>query len=113
MRRQRWQTTKRIYVKQRRQRSSFLNRYDFANAGRNIVNQVGKIARGLIKNASSEINNNAQQRISQVISQGGKEIEHVLPKILCGAIEDVYQTPFRLPGKFGKQQLQKINSKLL
>ena len=113
MRRQRWQTTKRIYVKQRRQRSSFLNRYDFANAGRDVVNQVGKIARGLIKNASSEINDNAQQRINQVISQGGKEMEHVLLKILCGAIEDVYQTPFRLPGKFAKQQLQKINSKLL
>ena len=64
MRWQRWQTTKREYVKQRKQRSSFLNRYDFANAGRNVVNQVGKIAPGLIKNASSEINNIAQQRIN-------------------------------------------------
>ena len=30
-------------------------------------------------------------------------MERVLPKILRGAIEDVYQTPFRLLGKFGKE----------
>ena len=40
----------------------------------------------------------AQQRINQIISQGGKEVERVLPKILRGATEDVYQTPFRLLG---------------
>ena len=55
----------------------------------------------------------AQQRINQVISQGGKEIERVLPKILREAIEDVYQTPFRLLRKFGKQQLQRIKNNLL
>ena len=71
------------------------------------------IARELIKNARSEINNMAQQRINQVISQGGKEIERVLPKILREAIEDVYQTPFRLLRKFGKQQLQRIKNNLL
>ena len=53
----------------------------------------------MIKKASSQINNIAQQRIQQAISQGGKEIEGVLPKILRGAIEDVYQTPFRLLGQ--------------
>ena len=71
------------------------------------------IARELIKNARSEINNMAQQRINQVISQGGKEIERALPKILREAIEDVYQTPFRLLRKFGKQQLQRIKNNLL
>lgn len=68
---------------------------------------------GLIKSVSSEINNIAQQQINQAIRQGGQEIEHALPKILRGAIKDVYQTPFRLLGKFGKQQLQKIKSKVL
>ena len=60
------------------------------------INQVRKIAPGLIKKkkTSSEINNIAQQRINQIISQGGREIERVLPKILRGAIEDVYQTLF-------------------
>ena len=66
----------------------------------------------LIKNARSEINSIAQQWINQVISQEGKEIESVLSKILSGAIEDVYQTPFRLLGKSGKQQVQTIKNKL-
>ena len=74
MTRQRRQTTKRRYAKRRRQRDVFLNRYDFVYAGRDTVNQVGEIAPGLIKNASSEINNITQQRINQVISQVGKEI---------------------------------------
>ena len=92
---------------------AFLNRYDFAYAGRDTVNQFGKIALGLIKNASSEINNIAQQTINQTISQGGKEIEKVLPNIFRETIEDVYQTPFRLLGKFGRQQLQKLKDKIL
>ena len=70
------------------------NRHDFAYAGRDTVNQVGKIASGLIKNASSEISNITQQRINQIISQGVKEIEKALPNILRGAIKDVHQTPF-------------------
>ena len=44
---------------------------------------------------------------------GGAEIKRVLPKILRGAIEDVYQTPFRLLGKFEKQQFNKIKKKIL
>ena len=52
----------------------------------------------------------AKQRIDQIISQGGKEVEPVLPKILRGAIEDVYQTPFRLLRNFGKQQLNKLKN---
>lgn len=61
-----------------------------------------EIVPGLIKNNSSEINNIAQQRINQIITEGGKEIKRV-PNILRRAIDDVYRTPFRLLGKFGKQ----------
>ena len=91
----------------------FLNRYDFAYAGRDVVNQAAKVALSLIKAATYDINNIVQQRINQVISQGGKEIECLLPKILRGAIEDVYQTPFRLLGNFRKQQLNKLKRKIL
>ena len=45
-------------------------------------------------------------RINQITSQGGKEIERVLQKILRRAIDNFYPTPFRLPGNFEKQQLQ-------
>ena len=78
---------------------------------RDTANQVGKIALGLIKNASSKINNIAWQRINQVITQGGKEIERILPKVLHGAIDDVYQMPFRLLRRFGKEQFHKLKKK--
>ena len=55
----------------------------------------------------------AKQRIDQIIPQGGNKIERVLPKILRRAIEDVYETPFRLLGNFGKQQLNKLKRKIL
>ena len=95
------------------QSSDFLNRYDFTYAGTDTVYQVGKIVTGLTKKASKEINNVAQQAMNQIISQGWKEVETVLPKILRGAIIDLYQTPFRQLGNFGKQQLNKIKNKIL
>ena len=96
----------------RTQSSGFLNRYDFAYNGIDTVNQVGKIVPGLIKKAIKEINNVAPQRMNQIISQRWKEVETVLPKLLRGAIIDVYQTPFRQLGNFGKQQLNKIKKNI-
>ena len=94
------------------QTGGFLNRYDFAYAGRDTVNQVGKIAPGIINKATSDINKIAQQRINQAIRTGGAKIECVAPKIIRGAIEEVYKTPFRLLGNLGKQQFQKIKREL-
>ena len=90
----------------------FLNRYDFPYAGRDVVNQAGKVAPKLISEATGEINKIAQQRIDQVVQSGGAEIERVAPKIIRGTIEEVYKTPFRLLGNLGKNQFQKIKSKL-
>ena len=39
-------------------------------------------------------------------------MERVLPKILRGAIEDIYQIPLRLLGNFGKQQSNKIKKNI-
>ena len=102
-----------VYWKRKKQAGGFLNRYDFAYTGRDTVNQAAKVVPGVIKNASNEINNIAKQRIDQIISQGEKKIERVLPKVLRGAIEDVYQTPFRLLRNFEKQQLNKLKRKIL
>ena len=44
----------------------------------------------MIRGATNNINNIAKQRIDQIISQGGKEAERFLLKILRRAIEDVY-----------------------
>ena len=90
----------------------FFNRYDFAYAGRDIVNQAGKVAPKMISQATGEINKIAQKRIDQVVRSGGAEIERVAPKIIRGAIEEVYKTPFRLLGNLGKKQFQKIKRKL-
>lgn len=99
--------------KKPRQTSGFLNRYDFAYAGRDTANQIGKIAPGVIKNASTETKGIAQERMQQATYQGGNELKRVLPKIFEGAIEDNYQTPFRLVRNFGKKQFQKIKNKIL
>ena len=95
-----------------RQTGGFLNRYDFAYAGRDVVNQAAKVTPKLISQATGEINKIAQQRIDQVVCSGGAETECVAPKIIRGAIEEVYKIPFRLLGNLGKKQFQKIKRKL-
>ena len=105
-------TGRRTGRKKKRQTSGFLNRYDFAYAGRDTVNQVGKIAPNIIKNATNDIKKIVKERIDQAIKTGGSEIERIAPKIIRGAIEDVYKTPFRLLGNLGKKQFQKIKRKI-
>ena len=51
-------------------------------------------------------------RIDQVLKSGGAEVEQIAPKIICGAIEEVYKTPFRLLGNLGKKRFQKIKRKI-
>ena len=80
--------------------------------GRDTVNQVGKITPNIIKQATGEVNKIAQQKIDQAIRSGRSEIEQIAPKIIRGAIEEVYKTPFRLLGNLGKRQFQKIKNKL-
>ena len=82
--------SRRLYRgKKKVQFGGFLNHYDFAYAGTDTVNQAAKVAPGVIKNAANEINNIAKEKITQIITQGGKETDRVLPKFLRGAIEDV------------------------
>ena len=42
--------------RKKKQTGGFLNRYDFAYAGRDVVNQAGKIAPDIINKATSDIN---------------------------------------------------------
>ena len=96
-----------------RQTEGFLNRYDFAYADRDVVNQVGKVAPKLISQATGEINKLAQQRIDQVVRSGEAEIECVTPKIIRDAIEEVYKTPFRLLVNLGKKTISKDQKKTI
>ena len=84
----------------------------FAYAGRDTVNQVGKIAPKIITKPTSDINKIAKDRVDQTVRTGGAEIERIAPKVIKGAIEEVYKTAFRLLGNLGKKHFQKIKIKL-
>ena len=77
------QKQKNTNKKRYRQHGEFFSRYDFVYAGRDVVNHAAKVAPGVI-----DINTIATDRINQIITQGGKEMEHVLPKILKGRLSN-------------------------
>ena len=77
--------------KKKRQQWGWLNRYDFAYAGRDVVNQAAKVAPRVIKEATNDIDQIVRNRLNQAISSGRAEIERVLSKILRGATGDVYK----------------------
>ena len=88
----------------------FLNRYGFAYAVRDAVNPVGTIAPKIITKATSEINKIAKDRIDQIV-RTSSEIKRIVPKIIKGAVEEVFKTPFRLLGNSGKKHFQKLKRK--
>ena len=111
-RQRKWQTER---WKIRRQAGGFLNCYDFTYAGRDAVNQAAKATPSIIKNASSKINDIAQERIDQIISQGGREIERVLPKKLRGSYRGSSSDTIQITGGlWGKriEQIKKQNFKI-
>ena len=67
--------------KKSRLQTGFLNRYDFAYAGRDVVDQVGKAAPKMITQATGEINKIAQDSIDQIVRSGGAETERAAPKL--------------------------------
>ena len=96
-----------------RQIGGFSNRYDFVYAGRDVVNQVGKIVPGVIDKATGKINKIVQQRIGQAIKTGGAEIERVAPKIIRGAIEEVYKNTVQISWKSWKTAVSKNQKKTI
>ena len=71
--------------KKKGETGGFLNRYDLAYAGRDTVNQVGKIAPNIIKNATNDIKKIAKERIDQAIKTGSSEIERIAHKNYKGS----------------------------
>ena len=89
--------------RQRKQTGGWLNRYDLLMRVRVPI---------ILKKLSGEVDKVVQWRISQIIKEGGAEIERVGPKILRGAIEDLYRTPFCLLGNFGRRKLAQLRRRL-
>ena len=98
------------------QRGGFLNRHDFAYAGRDMLNQamdgLAALAPKVIKQATGQADQTAQRRIQQIVNQEGQKVETIVPKIIKGATEEVFKTPFRLLGRFGKNSCIVLVEKL-
>lgn len=58
----------------------------------------------LINQVSKEVYWLAKAGITQLINSNGQQIEKLAPKIMKGAIEDVYKTQFGFLGNFGAQK---------
>ena len=115
----------------RRQRGGWLSRYDFAYTGRDSMNQAAyyvkkiapklidktfdrakNLAPNLINRTSRELDAIAARRINQLTRNTGNEIQRIAPGIIRGAIEEVYKTPFRLLGQFGRNKYKQLRSKM-
>ena len=96
-----------------RQSGGFLSRYDFAYAGRNqTFDRARDLAPNLIRTTSRELDAIAARRISQLTYTTGKEIQRIAPGIIRGAIEELYKTPFRLLGQFGRKKYKQLKAKV-
>ena len=75
---------KRLNKRLKRQTGGFLNRYDFAYAGRDTVNSAVKHldyrAPIVLKKVSGKADEILQRRISQLIKESGAEIERIGPR---------------------------------
>ena len=69
-----------------RQHGGFFNRYDFAYAGRDTVNQsmkdIDSLAPKLTNQTSKEVVKVAEAKIRQVINYGGQQIQTIAPQII-------------------------------
>ena len=107
---------KRKLKRKKKQKGGWLNRYDFAYAGRDSVNQAAyhmkKIAPNLIRQSSKELDAIASHRINKLTNNTANEIKRIAPGLIRGAIEEVYKTPFRLLGNFGTNKYRQLKKKL-
>ena len=108
---------KRKRKRKRKQKGGWLNRYDFAYAGRDSVNQAAyhmkKITPNLIRQSSKELDAIASRRINQLTSNTANEIKRIAPGLIRGAIEEAYKTPFRLLGNFGTNKYKQLKKKFI
>ena len=103
----------------RRQRGGFLNRYDFAFAGRNTVNQAAKhldtlapkLVNQLMSKATTGLDNITAKRVEQISRETGQTLKQIAPGLIRGAIEELYKTPFRLLGNLGRKKCKALKKK--
>ena len=99
----------------RYQRGGFLNWFDFAYADRDTANTamnrleatapklIADFGQGKLDGTGKDLSVAQWRRIKNQKNS---------TEIIRGAIEDVYKTPFRLPGNFGRRKLTQIKRRL-
>ena len=90
--------------RRKRQRGGFLNRYDFAYAGRDTVNQASKqlnaLAPKLLEQFTTGLDKVSEKRV--------KQLEQIAPGLIQGAIEELYKALFHLLKKAGEKKYDSI-----
>ena len=90
-----------LKYRRERQRGGFLNRYDFAYAGRDTVNQASKqlnvLAPKLLDQLTAGLDKVSANRVNQ--------LRQMAPGLIKGAVEELYKTPFRLLENAGKKKM--------
>ena len=113
----------------RTQRGGFLSRYDLSYIGRDSVNQAVKhleklapqlinqtmnraqaAAPVLLSRASHKLDKVAAKCIDQIAQRTGGTLQKIAPDIIGGTIEELYKTPFRLLGRFGRKKYKELKS---
>ena len=88
----------------RKRQRGFLNRYDFAYAGRDTVNQASKqlnaLAPKLLEQLTTGLDKVSEKRV--------KQLEQIAPGLIKGAIEELYKAPFHLLKKAGEKKYDSI-----
>lgn len=76
------------------------------------MTRLNSLAPRLIRQTSDEVDRLAQRRKKEIIDESSQKVEKMTLKAIRGAIEDVYKTPFRLLGTFGRNHLSQGKKKL-
>ena len=94
----------------KRHRGSFLNRYDFAYAGKDTVNQATKNLDKLAPKLLDQLMNRATTGLDN-IAKRIEQIKQIAPGLIKGAVEEMYKAPFRLLGNMGKKKCKLLQKK--
>ena len=96
----------------KRQRGGFLNWYDFAYAGRDIINQASKHLDKLAPKLVDQLMNKATTGLDKISSKRVKQIKQIAPGLIKGAVEELYKTPFRLLRNIGRKKHKTLKKKV-
>ena len=96
----------------RRQRGGFLNRYDFAYAARNTVNQAAKHLDTLAPKLVNQLMSKATTGLDNITAKQVEQIKKIAPGLIRDAIEELYKTPFHLLGNLGRKKYKALKKSI-